>query len=84
MVVTTFELVILIFEIWKAMSRAVNHTDELRDRKHEVKDLRDEKENHCLSTVTHNGDDSESHASEIAVSVTDKDLGRESIVLHQC
>ena len=78
-----FQFVILIFEIGQAMSGTVNYAEELWDRQHKVEDLWNEKENHCLSTVTKDASNSECHACKVAVSVSDEDFRWERIVLHQ-
>ena len=74
MVVHTLESVGLIIELRKSVTGAMNNTEDLRERKHKVEDLRKEKEKHCLCEMTKNAHHRESHACEVTESVTDKDL----------
>jgi hypothetical protein len=68
-------------ELWQSVSRAVHHSDELWDRKHEVDQLRDEEQHHGFAKVAQYPHDCEGHSRTVAESVSDEDFGRESVVL---
>lgn len=74
MVVDAFKAVGLVIELREAMAGAVDDAKDLREGDHEVEDLRQEEQQHCLCEMTKNANHSESHACEVAESVTDEDL----------
>ena len=82
-VVATLQLVALFFKVGQSMPRAVNDSKQLWERKDEVDYLRHEKKQHSLAKVTQDAHNGKGHASEVAICVTNKHLGRECIVLHQ-
>jgi hypothetical protein len=50
-IVDTFELVCLRIEFRQTVARTENDSEQLRDAEHEVNQLRDEEEQHCLTEV---------------------------------
>jgi len=61
----------------------VNKSENLRNTKNEIYQLRNEKEHHCFAKVTKDSYNSESHSSAVAKSVTNKNFTRESIVFQK-
>ena len=82
-IVAAFKLVILILEVWQSVPGAPDHAHQLGKRYKEVKDLRYEKEKHCLAKVAEDGGDCESHPGEVAVGVAHEDARGERVVLHE-
>jgi hypothetical protein len=58
------------------MSRAFNHTEQLRAGQNKVEDLRDEEEDECLGKVTLQCNRREGHSAEVAERVPGESAGR--------
>jgi hypothetical protein len=82
-VVHAFQSVGLVVELRKTVSGAENDAKDLRHRKHEVEDLRQEKEYHGLCEMPQDTHHSESHTSEVAKSISYKYLRGEFVMLKE-
>lgn len=67
----------------EAMSRAVHDTNELRNRKEEVDELRNEEQHESLREVALDGGNSEGHSGEISEGIADERLRRVRIEVRQ-
>ena len=83
MIIDAVELIRLVVELGEPMSWTVHDPEELRERQHEVNNLRDEEEEHSLGEVSQDANDSKGHPREVAEGVTNEDLGWEAVVLQK-
>jgi hypothetical protein len=83
MISDTFKHIVLGVVFRHTVSRAFNIPEQLRQGYEKVEYLWYKKQQHSLGKVAEYPSHSKGHASEIAISIPDKDFGRVFIVLQQ-
>ena len=84
MIVNTFHFECARVQLGKSVSRAYYNPDQLWERQHKVKDLRDEEQEQRLGEVAEYPNNCKHHSSKISVRITNKHFRRISIILEQC
>jgi hypothetical protein len=82
-IVNALESVCFVVEFGQAMAGTVDDPKDLGHGEHEVENLWQEKEQHCLCKVAKDANHGESHACEVAEGVAHEYLGWEFVVLNE-